>query len=160
MSSNGGEDEPNDGELRAPSREGNFGRVFRARFDHLMRTIPGPSGVLWTNLQFAEALTERGVSTSRNYVAQLRTRDTVNPSGRLLAAIADLLAIKVDYFFDDRYAQALDQDLKLLSAIRTAGTERITLRASGLSPTGMREVENIIDAVRRIEGLPDSPQVD
>ena len=158
MSERGGQgDDITDAEVQAPpTQQDEFSRVFGARFDHLLRTIPSGAGGLWTNVQFAEALTDRGLPTSRTYVALLRTGRRVNPTGRLLAAIADILGVDVNYFFDDQYAAALDRDLALLSAIRTAGTERITLRASGLSPSGMREIEHIIDAVRRIEGLPDT----
>lgn len=155
-----GSDEDNLPDEPGESQLDEFSRVFGARFDHLMRTIPSPSGALWTNALFADVLTERGLTTSRNYVAQLRAGRRVNPSSRLVAAIADILAVDVAYFFDDKYAAALDEDLELLSAIRKAGMAGIALRASDLSPTGIREIAQIIEAVRRIEGLPPDQPTD
>lgn len=134
-----------------------FTRTFGARFDHLMNTIPDPSGASWTNAHFAELLGERGIPTSRNYVAQLRMGHRVNPSAKLVGAIVALMEVESKYFYSDTYAAALDRDLALLVAVRNAGMEKINLRASGLSPAGLREVENMIEMVRRLEGLSERP---
>jgi len=67
------------------------------------------------------------------------------------------MEVESKYFYSDTYAAALDRDLALLVAVRNAGMENINLRASGLSPAGLREVENMIEMVRRLEGLSERP---
>lgn len=149
-------DDLDDGPATAAFQPNEFSRTFAGRFDHLMQTVPAPHGALWTNAQLADQLTDRGIPTSRNYINQLRTGRRLNPTGRLLGAIADIFAVKVDYFYDAAYAEALNRDLELLATMRAAGLAGIALRATGLSATGMREVERILDSVRRLEGLPDT----
>lgn len=128
-----------------------------ARLDHLFTTIPGPSG-RWTNVEMAHQLAERGIETTAAYISMIRRGQRANPSLAIVTGMATTFGVPVAYFYDDNIAQRLDTDLELLVAVRQAGMENIALRASGLSPQGIREVGRIIDAVRRIEGLdaPDS----
>ena len=156
MSIEGGETPEQPSESRE-SEPDEFSEHFAGRFDHLLTLMPSPSGVQWTNAGFAEALNELGVVVGRNYIAQLRTGRRVSPSPQLLTAIARLLKVKVEYFFDDTYAQNFDRDLALLIAVRRAGMEKIALRASELSADSLIHIADTVEYARRREGLKDDP---
>lgn len=126
------------------------------RLNHLFRTVPRPGGrAMWTNEQAAAALTQQGTPMSGAYLSQLRTGKRDNPSARALGAIAALFAVPVTYFYDAETAAKIDNDLKLLSAIRDSDVLAIAQRAHGLSPEALASVKGIIDHIRTLEQLPD-----
>ena len=143
-------------ESAEPTAEQSLGR----RLDHLFATIPAPSGGAWTNVEMAAQLAEKGISTTPAYISMIRKGHRANPSLAIVTGMAAVFDVPTAYFYDDAVADRLNQDLQLLAAIRQAGMERIALRAAGLSPTGLREIGRIIDAVRRIEGLDDPDDLD
>jgi len=126
------------------------------RLDHLFRTVPRPGGrELWSNEQAAAELARQGTSMSAAYLSQLRNGKRDNPSARALGALAALFAVPINYFYDQDIAEKINNDLRLLSAIRDADIEAIALRAHGLSPEGLASVKGIIDHIRKVEQLPD-----
>ena len=129
------------------------------RLDHLFNTIPSPSGK-WTNVEMSQHLADRGVAASPTYIAMIRKGQRASPNSTLISSMAAIFGVPTAYFYDDDVAQKLNHDLELLVAIRRAGTEKIAMRASGLSPQGIKEVGRIIDAVRRMEGLDDAEPED
>lgn len=127
------------------------------RLNHLFSTVPRPGGKgYWTNEQAAAAVSAAGTPMSDAYIGQLRNGKRNNPSARNLAAIAELFAVPVDYFFNPEVAAKIDADLRLLSAIRDSGIQGLALRAQGLSPETISNLAGIIEQVRRIEQLPDA----
>jgi hypothetical protein len=127
------------------------------RLNHLFATVPRPNGQgLWTNEQASVALAAAGTYMSDGYLSQLRSGKRNNPSARNLAAIADLFAVPVDYFFNAETAAKIDADLRLLVAVRDVGVQGLALRAHGLSPQSIAGLAGIIEQVRRLEHLPDS----
>jgi hypothetical protein len=60
-------------------------------------------------------------------------------------------------FLDDQAAARVDADPALLSAIRGASVRQIALRASGLSTESLETIAEMIERVRKLEGLPDDP---
>lgn len=126
------------------------------RLDHLFRTVPRGAGQgLWSNEQASIELARLGTPMSAAYLSQLRNGKRDNPSARHLNALASLFAIPLSYFFDDEIAEKINNDLKLLSAIRDSDVQAIALRAHGLSPEGLASVRGIIDHIRKVEQLPD-----
>ena len=126
------------------------------RLNHLFSTVPRPNGRgLWTNEQASAALGAAGNYMSDAYIGQLRNGKRNNPSARNLAAIAELFAVPVDYFFNSETAAKIDADLRLLTAVRDSGIQGIALRAQGLSPESIANLAGIIEQVRRIEHLPE-----
>ncbi len=123
------------------------------RLEHLFATIPSPSGGRWTNVEMAAQLAERGIETTPAYISMLRRGRRANPSLAILTGMSKVFAVPTAYFYDPEVADRLNQDLELLVAVRQAGIEKIALRASGLSPRGLREIGRIVEAVRQIEGL-------
>lgn len=132
-----------------------------SQLNHLFATVPRPGGRdLWTNEDAAAALTETGVAMSAAYFSQLRTGKRDNPSARHLAAIARLFEVPMEYFFDADVAAKIDTDLRLLVAMRDTGVHSIALRAQGLSQESLSGVAGMIEHIRRLEQLPDTPLPD
>ena len=130
------------------------------RLNHLFSTIPRPNRQgLWTNEQASAALAAAGNYMSDAYIGQLRNGKRNNPSARNLAAIAELFAVPVDYFFNSETAAKIDADLRLLAAVRDSGIKGLALRAQGLSPESIANLAGLIEQVRKIENLPE-PRVD
>lgn len=126
------------------------------RLDHLFRTVPRPGGRgLWSNEQASVELARQGTAMSAAYLSQLRNGKRDNPSARHLNALASLFAVPISYFFDRDTADKINNDLRLLSAIRDSDVQAIALRAHGISPEGLASVKGIIDHIRKVEQLPD-----
>ena len=124
------------------------------RLNHLFATVPRPNGQgLWTNEQASAALAAAGTYMSDGYLSQLRGGKRNNPSARNLAAIAELFAVPVDYFFNSETAAKIDADLRLLAAVRDVGVQDLALRAHGLSAGSIAGLADIIEQVRKLEHL-------
>lgn len=127
------------------------------RLNHLFSTVPKPGGKgYWTNEQAAAAVSAAGTPMSDAYIGQLRNGKRNNPSARNLAAIAELFAIPVDYFFNPDVSAKIDADLRLLTAIRDGGIQGLALRAQGLSAETISSLADIIEQVRKAQNLPDA----
>ena len=127
------------------------------RLNHLFSTVPKPGGKgYWTNEQAAAAVTAAGTRMSDAYIGQLRNGKRQNPSARNLAAIAELFAVPVDYFFNSDVSAKIDADLRLLTAIRDGGIQGLALRAQGLSAETISSLADIIEQVRKAQNLPDA----
>lgn len=126
------------------------------RLNHLFATVPRANRQgLWTNEQASAALAAAGTYMSDGYLSQLRSGKRNNPSARNLAAIAELFAVPVDYFFNSETAAKIDADLRLLAAVRDVGVQDLALRAHGLSPESIAGLAGIIEQVRKLEHLPE-----
>ena len=126
------------------------------RLNHLFATVPRPDRQgYWTNEQAAAELARLGTPMSHAYLSQLRTGKRDNPSARHLAAIAELFAVPMEYFFNTEIADKINADLRLLAAIRDSGVKGVALRAHGLSPASLASLEGIIEQVRKLERLPE-----
>ena len=128
-----------------------------SRLEHLFETIPSPSSGRWSNVEMASRLGEQGIETTPAYIGMLRRGRRNHPSLAIINGMATIFGVPTAYFYDAAVAERLDRDLELLVAVRQAGMEKIALRASALSPKGLREIGMIVDAVRRIEGIDDEP---
>lgn len=125
------------------------------RLDVLFRTVVPPGGHgRWSNEQASAELTRQGTPTSAAYLSQLRHGKRVNPSARILGALAELFRVPVGYFFDQATAERIDENLPLLSALQDPEVVAVALRARGLSPGGLACVRGIIEHFRTIERLP------
>jgi hypothetical protein len=80
-----------------------------------------------------------------------------NPTKKHLEALSSFFGVPVAYFFDDEAAARIDAELALLSAIRDARVRQVALRASGLSTESLETIAEMIERVRKLEGLPEDP---
>jgi hypothetical protein len=65
--------------------------------------------------------------------------------------------VPVNYFFNDEVATRVNAELDLLVALRDGHIRQIALRAAGLSTESLRAIAEMVEHVRRLEGLPESP---
>lgn len=130
------------------------------RLDRLFRTVPRSdnSGQLHTSSSVAEALQAQGVSVTSNHIRAMRNGRRNNPSFRLLAALADLFHVPLDYFVDDTVAADVDKSLDALTGMRDSGVQQVMLRAHGVSKESLEPVLSLLDQIRRIEGLDSSSE--
>ncbi|MDT3397279.1 helix-turn-helix transcriptional regulator [Streptomyces sp. B1866] len=131
-------------------------RLVARRLDHLFRNVHPPTRGPYTITEVAEAT---GVSFSA--IQQLRAGKKNNPTMATIRALAEFFGTSPLYFFlDDDAAQKEEAQLDLLAAVRDGDVAEVALRASGLSPDGLREVRSMVDYVRHREGLPPLPAPD
>ena len=100
---------------------------------------------------------EGGPTISATYLWQLRKGFRDNPTMKHLEALSSFFGVPPAYFFDDEVAERIDAELSLLATIRDASVRKVALRASGLSPESLDTIADMIERVRKLEGLPDGP---
>lgn len=124
-------------------------RVAR-RLDHLFKHVHPPTRGPYTMKEVAEAT---GISFST--IQQLRAGKKTNPVMTTVEALAGFFGVSPEFFFlDDESAEKQQVQIELLAALRDGDVVEVALRASGLSPDGLREIRNMLDYVRHREGLP------
>ncbi|PBC83670.1 Transcriptional regulator, contains XRE-family HTH domain [Streptomyces sp. 2224.1] len=129
-------------------------RSFAAKLNHLFETVvPVGRGPFRTE-EVARAISSGSVSISGSYIWLLRKGQRDNPTLKHVEALARFFGVPPAYFFDDRTTQAVDGELELMVALRSAGVQHVALRAAGLSPRSLRSIKEIIEHARELEGLP------
>ena len=132
-------------------------RTLAEKIDHLFATVRPPKGE-YTHEEVANAIGDAGGPTiSATYVWQLRKGLRDNPTKKHVEALAGFFGVPPAYFFDDDAAAQIDAELALLTALRDAEVRQVALRASGLSTESLHTIAEMIERVRRLEGLPDQP---
>ncbi|MFI6682797.1 helix-turn-helix domain-containing protein [Streptomyces sp. NPDC050485] len=130
------------------------GRTLAAKLNHLFETVlPAGRGPYGTE-EVARAITSADVSISGSYIWLLRKGQRDNPTLKHLEALARFFGVPPAYFFDDEVTKAVDGELELMVALRSAGVQHVALRAAGLSPRSLRTIKEIIERARELEGLP------
>lgn len=131
-------------------------RSLAQKLDHLFVTVHPAKGE-YTHQQVAEAIEAAGGPTiSATYLWQLRNGKRDNPTMRHLEALSAFFGVPPTYFFDDAAAAAIDSELQLLASLRDASVRQLALRASGLSKDSLGALADMVDRVRKLEGLPDN----
>ncbi len=74
-----------------------------------------------------------------------------------LEGLAAFFGVPVGYFFREELAALVDAQLELATALRDVPVRHIALRAAGLSDEALSNIAQIIEHVRHIEGLDDTP---
>ena len=133
------------------------GQTLAEKINHLFSVVHPAKGE-YTHEQVATAIrTSGGPTISATYLWQLRKGVRDNPTMRHLEALAGFFGVPPAYFFDDETTAAIDAQLELLAALRDADVRRVALRASGLSTENLQAIAEMIERVRRLEGLPEQP---
>lgn len=132
--------------------------TFAQRLDRLFRVVRPRNGHEYTHEEVATAIRERGVTISHTYVWQLRKGMRDNPTKRHLEALAEFFGVPPSYFLDED-TSGIDAQLELLVALRDNDVRNVALRASGLSPQGLKAVLGMIEHARTVEGLPPADEV-
>ncbi|WP_407659650.1 XRE family transcriptional regulator [Kineococcus indalonis] len=126
-----------------------------AKVDHLFRTVRPAKGE-YSYEHVATSIKETGGPTiSAAYLWMLRNGKRDNPTMRHLEALASFFGVPPGYFFDDALAARVDEQLALLASLRDVDVRRVALRASGLSSESLATIAEMIERVRKLEGLPE-----
>lgn len=125
------------------------------RLDLLFRTVPrrGGGSQLHTSTSVVDELEQQGISVTPNHIRALRTGRRRNPSFRLLAGLAEIFQVPLDYFVDDSVSEEIQESLKTVVAMRETGVQQLMMRAHGVSAESLGPVLALLDQIRRIEGL-------
>lgn len=91
---------------------------------------------------------------SASYLRYLRSGERTNPTRERLQVLARFFGVDVGYFFDDDVAARVASQLDLLATVRDSPVRDIAQRMVGLSPQSLDTVRQLIENVRRLEGLP------
>lgn len=125
------------------------------RLEVLFRSIPRSTDdfSLHSSNSVATALRRDGIFVTANHISALRAGRRRNPSARLLAGLAGVFGVPIDYFLDAQAAAELQRSLAALAALRGSGVQQLMLRAHGISRQSLDPVLAILDQIRLIEGL-------
>ena len=131
------------------------------KIDRLFAVIRPSARSEFSYEEVAETIRERGGPTiSASYIWQLRKGIRDNPTKHHLEALSDFFGVAPAYFFDATVEQQVDAELDLLRALRDEPVRQLALRAFGLSPESLRALADIVENVRKLEGLPDTETVE
>lgn len=119
--------------------------VLAERLRHLLETVhPANRGPYTLEEVSAGIRQQSGQSLSAPYLNQLKLGRRDNLTTTKLEAIARFFGVPVGYFFDDTQAQAVDEELALLQAIRDGGIKELALRALELDPETVKSVSRFV----------------
>jgi transcriptional regulator with XRE-family HTH domain len=94
------------------------------------------------------------VKISFSYLSQLRTGTKDNPSFKQLAALAEFFGVSVTYFTGSApEVDRIDAELALTAAMRDAGVRDLALRASNLTPAGLRALAGVLQGLEDVPGM-------
>jgi transcriptional regulator with XRE-family HTH domain len=131
-----------------------------AKLDRLFAAVHPRGTGEYTYREVADGVRARGFAPiSATYIWQLRTGQRSNPTMKHVEGLAAFFGVPVNYFFNDDVAARVDAELDVLVALREGPIRQIALRAAGLSPESQQAIAEMVEHVRRLEGLPDSPSV-
>ncbi|MDQ6670673.1 MAG: XRE family transcriptional regulator [Chloroflexota bacterium] len=125
------------------------------KLERLFRAIHPRGRGEYTYREVADGIRARGLAPiSGTYVWQLRTGQRSNPTMKHIEGLAAFFGVPVNYFFNDDVATRVDTELDMIVALRETPIRHIALRASGLSPESLSAIAEMIEHVRKLEGLP------
>lgn len=127
------------------------------RLDRLFETVLSPSGNPYSQRDVVDGINSRAgrqlLSTS--YLSQLRLGDRQRPGPEVLAALAEWFGVRPAYFLDDEEeARRTEEELEVLQLMRDARLRTLVFSAAGMSADALRLVTELVDQLRKHEGLP------
>ena len=129
-------------------------KTLAQKLEHLFRVVHPRDRGEYSLEEVAEGIRRRGGPTiSATYIWQLRKGLRDNPTKKHLEALSEFFGISPQYFFDDGVAEEVERELDLLVMLRDTGVRTIATRSVGLSPLGLAAVADMVEHVRRLEGL-------
>lgn len=127
------------------------------RLNRLFDVVHPPDRGPYSNAEVAVLMEKRGLDKiTATYLWMLRTGRRDNPTKRHLEALASFFGVPTAYWFDDHVAETTAQELELVRLMRDSKIKNVLLRLSDVSADGKEAVLNLVDGVRKMEGLPPS----
>ena len=130
------------------------------QIDHLFRTVLDPQtgkeyAYLAIEKKLKEAARVQGTATiSATHLWQLRTGDQKNPTVQKLWALATFFGVPIAYFFESEVERKVNAQLDLLGSMRDKRVTRLAQRAAGLPSDAINQVEQLVEVMRQLNGLP------
>lgn len=120
------------------------------KLDWLIKNVPGPDGTLCTKAELARLVTlYSGESCDRGYIGLLVNGRRVNPTMRILEALAEVFGIDPGIFFNDSKFTAVRDELAVLANLKAAGVDTVALRSlTTLTPEQLQAVVEQAQATR------------
>jgi len=123
----------------------------------------------YTNKEIADkinaAAVETGVTISAAYIGELRRGVARDPRTSHVRALATAFGVHSGYFVDDGAARRIQDQITLLSELRSMDVKQVALRQvltdTGLSPTDSQLVEQMVTRLRGLAqgDLPDTADI-
>lgn len=130
-------------------------RTLAEKLNHLFKTIHPRDRGEYSLQEVCDGIREQGgPRMTTNYLWQLRNGLRDNPSKAHLEALGRYFGIDPKYFLDSDLADHVDKELELIIAMRDAGIRRLAMRASQLTPEGLKVALSIVDQVGQLEARP------
>ena len=125
-------------------------RTFAEKLDWLIEQAHPAGRGPYSNAEVADLVRQvTGVKVSYGAIWELRTGRTVNPTKRVIEALALTFGVPAGFFFDDYgedRARLLAEQVELLALIRDAGIDHVQLRAFlGLPPEARQAMTSLIE---------------
>ncbi len=125
------------------------------KLDLLFKTMHSRHRGEYTYDEVAQGIRKQdGPTISPAYIWQLRNGVKDNPRKKHLEALATFFGVPPSYFFDETAGARIYAQLELLAAMRDAKIRNLAMRAFDLSPDSVRAVADLVEHLRRIQGLP------
>lgn len=132
---------------------------FAERLRFLLGAVRHPEGRPYNLSEIAEEIARRGrARVSRGYLSSLKDGKKRRPSPEYVEAIADFFGVPLMYFYDSETARWVEQELRLIASLRSAGVHHLSLEAYGLSPSSLEVIAETVRHLRRLEGLPETSE--
>ncbi|MFF0740542.1 XRE family transcriptional regulator [Streptomyces sp. NPDC004111] len=129
--------------------------TFQERLNLLFEVIHPPDRGPYSEREISALMTAKGLeSVSHVYLLKLRSGKSDNPSKRVLENLAKVFDVTPAYWFDDEEAEKTKQALELLHLMQQEGIQNLMLRLSGVSSDNTDVVRDLLDSLRRKQGLP------
>ena len=129
--------------------------IIAERLDRLFATMAA-EGRPCSLREAADGINARagGKVMTFQYLAQLRSGARRQPGFDKLRAIASWFGVSVVYFTDSEAPRRTAEERRFLDLMRDAGVRRVAFLAKGLSPESLKLVADLLEVLRKAEGLP------
>lgn len=141
----------------APGGLGDAERSLADKLNDLYHTqLPAGRTKPFTDREVAEAVRRAGGDVSASYLYALRTGQRTNPTKQHMEAIATFFGIPAAYFLSedprlDAEVRRLQGLRELNQALEDPAVRSVALKARGLTPAGVRNIDAILDHVLALE---------
>lgn len=125
-----------------------------AKLNQLFATMHPDGKKPDSNEKVVEALAQRGIRITAQYLGQIRAGKKTNVDANTLRALAEYFGVTASYLLERGPNPEMEEQLQLLRLLREKGIKSVAARASGLSRESLQSVLTIIDQVRALEKLP------
>jgi len=125
-----------------------------AKLNQLFATMHPDGTKPDSNEKVVEALSQRGIRITAQYLGQIRGGKKTNVDANTLRGLAEYFGVTASYLLEAGPNPHIEEQLHLLRLLRDEKISAIATRASGLSNQSLESVLAIIDRVRALEKLP------